>query len=85
MYLHLDPSIRNWVFFPISMITILVNLLVKYLNSFLNQDNSKIQVIKSTCEENVMNPLKAELQSRDVDIKVTHAINRSNKFCVGKM
>lgn len=74
--LHLDPSIRNWVFFPITAITILVNLLVKYLTSYLNQGADK-SVLESTCKET---NIKNELQSRDVDIKVTHAISRSTKI-----
>lgn len=77
MYLHLDPSIRNWVFFPITIITILVNLLVKYLNSYLNTNQQKQQVLASTCKETDM---KSEIQSKDVDIKVTHALNRSGKL-----
>jgi hypothetical protein len=77
MYLHLDPSIRNWVFFPITIITVLVNLLVKYLTLYLNQNSGKSQILKSTCKEN---DIKSELASRDVDIKVTHALNRSTKL-----
>lgn len=77
MYLHLDPAIRNWVFFPITIITVLVNLLVKYLTLLLNQGSNKKPLIKSTNDEP---DLKSELQSRDVDIKVTNALNRSIKL-----
>lgn len=75
MYLHIDPSIRNWVFFPITLITVLVNLLVKYLTLYMNQE--KKQPVPSTCKDP---DIKQELLSKDVDIKVTSALNRSIKI-----
>lgn len=77
MYLHLDPSIRNWVFFPITVITILVNLLMKNLTLYLNQNANQSKALPSTCKEG---DIKSELINKDVDLKVTHAINRSSKL-----
>lgn len=77
MYLHIDPSIRNWVFFPITIITVLVNLLIKYLSIMFNQNPNKGEIIKSNCKET---DIVSELKEKDVDIKVTHALNRSMKL-----
>jgi ER membrane protein complex subunit 3 len=76
-YLHLDASLRNWVFFPITIITIMVNLLVKNLTILLNSNSNKKASLKSTCDEL---DFKAEVNSRDSDIKVTNAISRSTKL-----
>ena len=77
MHLHLDPSIRNWVFFPITFITVMVNLLIKYLTSYLNNVHSSEQILQSQSKEN---DFKSEMQNKDIDIKITHGINRSNKL-----
>lgn len=73
-YLHLDSSLRNWIFFPITILTILVNLLVKYLTIYLNQGEKNKNILQST---NTSNDFTSELQSRDSDIKVTHALKRT--------
>lgn len=77
MYLHIDPSIRNWVFFPITIITIMVNLLVKYLTLYLNKNNNSKEALKSQSTEN---DIKQELKSRDIDIKVTSSLKRSERL-----
>lgn len=78
MYLHLDPSIRNWVFFPLTAITVLVNLLMKYFSILLNQ--GKKDENKQASKNADSGDFKSELQSRDIDIKIKHAINRSLKL-----
>ena len=42
MFLHIDSSLRNWVFFPITLITICVSLLMKYLTYIFNSGSNKI-------------------------------------------
>src|SRR5690348_3410902 len=80
MLLSLDPSIRNWVFIPITLITISVSLLMKYLTFIFNSGSANSKIIASTCERKEDNFLKNELENKDVDIKVKSAINRSTKL-----
>jgi hypothetical protein len=80
MLLSLDPSIRNWVFIPITLITISVSLLMKYLTFIFNSGSANSKIIPSTCEPKEESFLKNELVNRDVDIKVKAAINRSQKL-----
>jgi hypothetical protein len=84
MFLRLDPSIRNWVFIPITVITIAINLLMKYLNLLINQGQAKTN--PSTAPKDRTNSdanqdyLTNELKHRDIDIKIKSAINRSCKL-----
>jgi hypothetical protein len=82
MFLRLDVSIRNWVFIPITVITIAINLLMKYLNIIINQGGSKQIPSKANHETGGSKEdfLKKELESRDADIKVKSALNRVNKL-----
>jgi hypothetical protein len=85
MFLRLDPSIRNWVFIPITVITVAINLLMKYLNVVINQGAAKANPSRTTKEQHVGSNsgedfLNVELKNRDVDIKVRSAINRSAKL-----
>ena len=41
MFLHIDSSLRNWVFIPVTLITICVSLLMKYLTFIFNQGTEK--------------------------------------------
>lgn len=85
MILRLDPNIRNWVFIPITLITLFINLLMKYLNHFLHNTTPKPNPSK-TLKESIDNfNIISELKSRDDDIKVKSAINRANKFKVNYM
>lgn len=79
MFLHLDSSIRNWVFIPITLITVAVNLLMKYMNFILNQSSQN----KATASKNDNSgafDIKTELQSRDSEIKLKSAMNRASKL-----
>ena len=83
MFLRLDPGIRNWVFIPITVITVAINLLMKYLNVVINQGQAKNNPSKVPREERKSQNqdfLENELTHRDVDIKVRAAINRSSKL-----
>lgn len=85
MFLRLDPSIRNWVFIPITLITISVNLLMKYLNIMFNQGPKPN---KSRTEDDNLSGadfIKNEMQNRDADIKIKSAINRSTKLRINFM
>lgn len=68
MYLKLDPSIRNWVLIPITIITIAVNLLMKYLHALFNQGGSKPdqQSPRGTKDFEI----KGELSQRDPELKI---------------
>lgn len=83
MFLRLDPSIRNWVFIPITIITVAINLLMKYLNILINKSAAKPNTSKSA--PGVSNNkgdefIKSELAGRDADIKIKSAISRANKL-----
>lgn len=82
MFLRLDPSIRNWVFIPITIITVAINLLMKYLNVLINQGQQKPNTSKVIHEHNEDEHeyLKKELEGRDSDIKVKSALNRVAKL-----
>jgi hypothetical protein len=70
MYIKLDPSIRNWVLFPITIITVAVNLLMKYLHILFNQGQNKIGEPSSTRRGTNEFEIKSELSQRDVDLKI---------------
>jgi hypothetical protein len=77
MFLRLDTSIRNWIFIPITLITISVNLMMKYLTMILNQKN---KITKSNTSGDSDNFMKNELTNRDSDIIVRSGINRAKKL-----
>ena len=77
MFLRLDTSIRNWVFIPITLITIAVNLMMKYLTVIMNQ---KSKVLKSKVEEVNERFINNELANRESEIIIRSALNRSNKL-----
>ena len=72
MYLKLDPSIRNWVLFPITIITISVNLLMKYLHMVFNQTQTKTAQPSTTKRGTNEFNLLAELSSRDSELKIKY-------------
>ena len=78
MYLAIDSTIKNWVFIPITIITISINLLMKYLNVLVNKNNNKANLKESTQKGDF--EFKSEISNRDVDIKIKNAINRCNKL-----
>lgn len=77
MYLTLDSSIRNWVFFPLTIITVCINLLMKYLNIKINLSEPKAN--PSSLSEKEFN-FKEELTNRDQEIKIKNGLNRANKL-----
>ena len=78
MFLHLDSSIRNWVFFPLTIITICVNLLLKYITFMFNQGSKKI-IASETKDVKKFN-YKTEMSARDTEIKIKSSLNRANLF-----
>ena len=76
MFLHLDSSLRNWVFIPITIITICVSLLMKYLSYIFNQGSKK--VIQSETKDINNFDFVAEMGKRDLDMKIKNAIKRSS-------
>lgn len=76
MFLHLDSSLRNWVFFPVTIITICVSLLMKYLSVLLNQNQDK--EIPSENRDVSKFDYNEEMLKRDTDLKIQNALARSN-------
>ena len=75
MFLHLDSSLRNWVFIPITVITICVSLLMKYLSYIFNQGSKKI--VPSETKDPKDFEYVQEMTKRDLDIKIKNAIKRA--------
>jgi hypothetical protein len=80
MFLRLDTSIRNWVFIPITIITIAVNLLIKYLTILSNQKKKEPKPSSAQHENEDDNFIKTEMQGRDSDLIIKSAIARSLKL-----
>jgi hypothetical protein len=80
MFLRLDTSIRNWVFIPITIITIAVNLLIKYLTILANQKKKDGRQSTAQHEDAEDNFIKTEMSSRDPDIIIKSAVARSAKL-----
>lgn len=76
MFLHIDSSLRNWVFFPVTLITICVSLLMKYLTYIFNSGSNKI--ISSETKDIKSFDFKEEMKNRDVEMKLKNAIARAN-------
>lgn len=70
MYLKLDPSIRNWVLFPITIITIAVNLLMKYLHMVFNQGQTKPGQQSTSKRGTDEFEIRGELSHRDSELKI---------------
>ena len=85
MILRLDPNIRNWVFVPVTLLTVIISLLIKYLNIFMNTTTPKPNTSKTAKESLESFHIKNELISRDDDIRIKSAISRSNKFKLNYM
>ncbi|MCQ2816759.1 MAG: TMCO1/EMC3 family protein [archaeon] len=76
MFLRLDASLRNWIFFPVTIITICVSLLMKYLSLLFSSNDQK--VIPSDNKDINKFDYNEEMTKRDLDIQVTNALSRSN-------
>lgn len=79
MFLRLDSSIRNWVFIPITLLTIAVNLIMKYINYIINQGPAKTNPSNTTQKPSQFE-FNKEISGRDSEIKIKSAINRSAKL-----
>jgi len=79
MYLKLDPSIKNWVFFPITLLTITINLLMKYLNFVLNQPKEKTNS-KPSGQEGAEFNISSELNKCEHDLIIKNAISRAARL-----
>jgi hypothetical protein len=79
MFLRLDSSIRNWVFIPITIITVAVNLIMKYVNFLLHSGGVKPTPSRTSNSHNNFDYTK-EVSERDNEIKIKSAITRSTKL-----
>ena len=76
MFLRIDSSLRNWVFIPLTLITVCVSLLMKYLTYIFNQGSEK--KIRSETKTIQSFDYKTEIKNKDTDIVIKNAINRAN-------
>ena len=72
----LDSSVRNYIFIPLTIITICVSLLMKYLNSILNK-NKKAETRSQTQSLDQFS-FEQELKSKDTDLKIQNSVDRAN-------
>jgi hypothetical protein len=72
----LDSSLRDYIFIPLTIITICVSLLMKYLNTLFNKGNKpELHSETKTLEDF---SIEQELKSRDTDLRIQNAIARAN-------
>ena len=72
----LDSSLRDYIFIPLTIITICVSLLMKYLNTLFNKGNKpELHSETKTLEDF---SIEQELKSRDTDLSIQNAIARAN-------
>ena len=72
----LDSSLRNYIFIPLTIITICVSLLMKYLNTLFNK--GKKPELHSETKSLDEFSFEQELKSRDTDLRIQNAISRAN-------
>ena len=72
----LDSSLRNYIFIPLTVITICVSLLMKYLNSIFNK-NKKPNTRSQTASIDEFS-FENELKSKDTDLKIQNSVDRAN-------
>ena len=74
----LDSSLRDFIFFPLTVITICVSLLMKYLSSIMGKD--KKQESPSATKSLDTFSYEHEIISKDTDLKIQNAIDRANRL-----
>ena len=72
----LDSSLRNFIFIPLTIITICVSLLMKYLNTLFNKNKKQELHIKTKSLDEFS--FEQEMKSRDSDLRIQNAIARAN-------
>ena len=72
----LDSSLRDYIFIPLTIITICVSLLMKYLNTLFNKN--KKQELHSETKSLDEFSFEQEMKSRDSDLRIQNAIARAN-------
>ena len=72
----LDSSLRNYIFIPLTIITICVSLLMKYLNSLFTK-NKKPENRSQTKSLDEFS-FEQELKSKDTDLIIQNSVDRAN-------
>ena len=72
----LDSSLRNYIFISLTIITVCVSLLMKYLNTLFNKGKKpELHSETKTLEDF---SFEQEMKSRDSDLRIQNAISRAN-------
>ena len=74
----LDYSLRNYIFIPVTIITVCVSLLMKYLNSLFDK-NKKPQTHSQTESLEKFN-FEEDLSKKDTDLIIQNSIDRANRL-----
>ena len=72
----LDSSLRNYIFIPLTIITVCVSLLMKYLTSLFNKN--KKPPLPSETKKIEEFSMEQELKSKDTDLIIQNSIDRAN-------
>ena len=72
----LDSSLRNFIFIPLTIITVCVSLLMKYLTSLFNKD--KKPEMRSQTKSLDEFSFEQELKSKNTDLIIQNSIDRAN-------
>ena len=74
----LDSSLRNYIFIPLTIITVCVSLLMKYLNTLFEKDK-KPQTHSQTDSLEKFD-FTEDLSKKDTDIIIQNSIDRANRL-----
>ena len=72
----IDSSLRNFIFFPLTIITVCVSLLMKYLTAIFNTNKKPNLRSQTNTLENFS--FENEMENRDTDLKIQNAVDRAN-------
>ena len=75
MLLKLDPQIFFWVFIPVTIITITINALMKYVNIYLN-----LKPPVSNTKNSSASDIKGIIESIDPETKTKNTLLRAEVF-----
>lgn len=74
----LDSSLRNYIFIPLTVITVCVSLLMKYLTALFSKSKKQLFPIERKALEEFN--LEQELKIKDTDIVIQNSIDRANRL-----
>jgi hypothetical protein len=74
----LDSTLRNYIFIPLTIITMCVSLLMKYLNTLFNKDQKEVNPFDRNSLEEFS--LEYQLKSKDTNLVAQNSVDRANNL-----